>query len=411
MKQAIKCVYTSSGILWPASIAMILMVLIGCSSKYVWHNPARDATAYNQDYYACENEAAQYSFHMGKAGKASMVENHLKECMTAKGYLWVREQDVNAALPATKLDQSVATETNGHALSFTNKCNKTIWVGSTGNAGFSPLGGGGWEMLPDPKGASPKIINVPKGWAGRFWTATGCKFDPKTNKCPRIGVPCCDTGSCDVGDQWFGLYCKQSGKPPASLVEFAFDAPGGHGPYDTYDISYVDGYNVGIEFKPKEGTYNMDADPDPERKTPWCGTAGCSKAPVCPDNLKHPDGKSCISPCGKYNDAKHCCVCSKTDASCVCPTEKGHERSTCCAGSYGCSIKNPNSPLNMICDPLGEKRPDAAWESDGKAYINNIQKVCSYVYAWQYDDFAGTFNCRKTNGMVDYTVTFTCPGE
>lgn len=37
-----------------------------------------------------------------------------------------------------------------------------------------------------------------------------------------------------------------------------------------------------------------------------------------------------------------------------------------------------------------------------------VHSSCPKVYAWQFDDVKATFNCRRTNDLVDYEVEF-CP--
>ena len=43
-----------------------------------------------------------------------------------------------------------------------------------------------------------------------------------------------------------------------------------------------------------------------------------------------------------------------------------------------------------------------------KQYIDNVNAGAPGIYAWQFDDLNSTYNCRKTGGTVDYTITF-CP--
>jgi hypothetical protein len=291
-----------------------------------------------------------------------------------------------------------AVPTAGHKITFKNQCQETVWVGSIGNGGG--LGGGGWAMA---KGAS-QTVTVPVGWSGRVWPRTACVFDAAGN-CPP-GVQCCKTGSCLESDnKTFGLKCGFSGTPPASLVEFTLDAPSGNGPYDTYDTSFVDGWSVPVKMTAVAGSYNPL--PDPGIQAPWCKASGCATTPVCPSgNVVPGSPSSCYSPCqlatiaGSPNAAKLCCSCNLVTA-CTCPA-------TCCAGQYGCTpYHSPAYPTDMVCNPWN-KDAARAWDSGSLAYISAVKKACPQVYAWQFDDRAATFNCRKTSGLVNYSVTF-CP--
>ena len=65
-------------------------------------------------------------------------------------------------------------------------------------------------------------------------------------------------------------------------------------------------------------------------------------------------------------------------------------------------------PIRVATDNPWDTDKSRAWDATSQEYIANVHKTCPGVYAWQFDDVNGTYNCRKTNGLVDYTVTF-CP--
>ena len=289
----------------------------------------------------------------------------------------------------------------GHKVTFKNQCKETVWLGSVGNSGFSGLEGGGWEMV---HGSTREII-VPVKWSGRFWPRTECVFAASGN-CPTKGVPCCASGSCLTSDNTnFGLKCGFSGVPPTSLVEVTMDAPSGNGPYDTYDMSFVDGWSVPAKIEPVAGTYNPTRDPG--ITAPWCKVSGCTGTPVCPAGFAVAGSpNSCWSPCqvavrsGSADASKLCCSCNLKTA-CTCPA-------ACCAGQYGCSPYSvPANPADMTCDPWNTDKA-RAWDATSISFITAVKAVCPQVYSWQFDDHAATFNCRKTSGIVDYTVTL-CP--
>jgi len=289
----------------------------------------------------------------------------------------------------------------GHKVTFKNQCKETIWMGSTGNTGFTGLNGGGWEIL----AGDTTPITVPVKWSGRFWPRTGCAF-AATDECPTEGVPCCASGSCLTADNKnFGLKCGYSGIPPTSLVEVTLDAPSGNGPYDVYDMSFVDGWSVPAKIEPVAGTFNPL--PDSGITAPWCETSGCVGDPVCPKSFAVAGSpESCWSPCqaavraGSADATKLCCSCNLS-AACTCP-------SSCCAGQYGCTpYHTPAYPADMVCDPWNPDKA-RAWDDTSVSYITAVRKVCPRVYSWQFADTDGTFNCRKTGGLVDYVVTL-CP--
>ena len=310
------------------------------------------------------------------------------------------EKAVPSVVPG-EVPGKVVTVPVGHKVTFKNQCTETVWMGSVGNSGFSGLDGGGWAM---PHGGTHQII-VPVKWSGRFWPRTECTFVPSGN-CPTKGVQCCASGSCLTSDNVnFGLKCGFSGVPPTSLVEVTMDAPSGNGPYDTYDMSFVDGWSVPAKIEPVAGTYNPL--PDPGIGAPWCEVSGCTGAPVCPPGFAV-DGSpnSCWSPCqvavraGSADASKLCCSCN-LKAACTCP-------SSCCAGQYGCTPYHaPAYPADMTCDPWNTDKA-RAWDATSISFITAVKATCPQVYSWQFDDHAATFNCRKTAGLVDYTVTL-CP--
>ena len=78
--------------------------------------------------------------------------------------------------------------------------------------------------------------------AGRFWARTGCSFNG-------------GSGSCQTGDCAGQLSCSLSGKPPATLAEYSLG-----GAQDFYDISIIDGFNVGMAFSCSTGAALLCAD-------------------------------------------------------------------------------------------------------------------------------------------------------
>lgn len=314
--------------------------------------------------------------------------------------------------PTLFIDKVSASGT--HAIQVHNKCTETIWLGACGNCktAQSPCP----EYFDPPKGANVEIdkgghvvFHVQQGWAGRFWPRTGCDFN-KDGLCE--SGDCCDSGGCVNQKNQFAKNCYYSGNPPVLVIEPTFDAPSGNGPIDYFDASMVDGFHVLMSINAVSGTYNPSPDPGMDPKY-WCTTGGCNSSPTCPDFLL--DGKgNCWSPCQHAiqnnlplsEQEKLCCSCDMKDP-CTCPAP-------CCDGHYGCSpyVLNPDGtqkyPPNMCCDPWGKLNNNRPWDQKYIDYITAVKAACPEVYAWQFDDFKSTINCRKTHGLVDYKLTL-CP--
>jgi hypothetical protein len=302
-----------------------------------------------------------------------------------------------------------------HAMQVYNNCQETIWLASSGNCKTqdNPC----TKYFDPPKGANVEIdenahivFHVEQGWQGRFWPRTGCKFN-QDGLCD--AGDCCDSGGCVNKDNKFAKACFYSGNPPVLVIEPAFDAPSGNGPIDYFDASMVDGYNVLISIAAIADTYNPSPDPGMDPKY-WCTTAGCNSSPTCPEFLKDSSTGNCWSPCqyavrsqlAMAEQEKLCCSCNMKEV-CTCPD-------SCCEDHYGCSPyvldddKKQQYPPNMCCDPWGKLNNNRPWDQKYINYIDDVKKACPEVYAWQFDDFKSTINCRKTDGLVDYKITI-CP--
>ncbi|KAL6587496.1 hypothetical protein OROMI_000474 [Orobanche minor] len=169
---------------------------------------------------------------------------------------------------------SIASAT---VFTFQNSCSYTIWPGTLSGNGAALLGDGGFAL---PPGAAVQL-SAPPGWSGRFWARTGCNYDDTGN------------GQCATGDV---LKCTGGGAPPVSLVEFTL---GGGGNKDFYDVSLVDGYNVGMGVRPSGGAGD-------------CQYAGCvaDLKGSCPRELQVADGGgavvACKSACAAFNTPEFC---------------------------------------------------------------------------------------------------------
>ncbi|XP_069691222.1 uncharacterized protein [Periplaneta americana] len=218
---------------------------------------------------------------------------------------------------------------------FVNNHGQTIWVGALGNSGLQPPANGGFTL-----GAGAQVsVSTDDSWAGRFWGRTGCSFDGS-------GIGPCDTGDC--GNK---LECAGAGGvPPVSLAEFTLTGWGGQ---DFYDVSLVDGYNIGVQIQP----VNKGVDPN----NPYgCGVAGCTASlnAGCPEGLKVYNGAGQVVAC------KSSCLAYNTDQY-------------CCRGSYG---------TPQTCNPND-------WPVNSASYF---KQNCPAAYSYAYDDTTSTYTCTDT---------------
>jgi len=299
-------------------------------------------------------------------------------------------------------------------ITFTNYCNQPIWVGSWGmlpdGTKSHPLNGG-WEM---PAMHSNTIMVKGTLTAARFWPRTGCRT--RDGGAPTLANPL----RCDTGDCWSpinnGLECAgNTGVPPASLFEITFTGLGAAHD-DTYDLSVVDGYNVGIAVEsiggyPLGGEWHLgEAYNCQPTKCVFDYNKNCP-----PELLYYPQGSdkpaACASPCSAvkgsrknptldyirtHNDSRTgypltnlvCCDCAAGPSV-------GCNDARC---QYGCSPFDTSNPGGKC---LSEHWPKA---STGQDYSEIYKQFCPDTYAWQFADQTSTFHCIN----ADYAIHF-CP--
>ncbi|KAI9013900.1 thaumatin [Phycomyces nitens] len=160
-----------------------------------------------------------------------------------------------------------AAPTNGVTITVSNQCSYDVQVNQGTNDQSSS--GGGSTLA----SGSSTDIQVPSNWGGRIWARKEC------------------TGSKD---------CNSSA--PASLAEFLLKGANGD---DFYDISLVDGYNVGMSISPN-GKSGSGYD---------CGTPTCSNLPACPKDAQVKDSKGnvvgCESSCKDCEDTEYAAAVKK----------------------------------------------------------------------------------------------------
>ncbi|XP_043709569.1 pathogenesis-related thaumatin-like protein 3.5 [Telopea speciosissima] len=211
-----------------------------------------------------------------------------------------------------------------------NSCSYTIWPGTLSGNGGAVLGDGGFPL---PPGTSVQL-SAPPGWSGRFWARTGCNFDGSGN------------GHCTTGDCG-GLNCPGGGAPPVTLAEFTI---GINSQQDFYDVSLVDGYNVGMGVRAFGGSGA-------------CQNAGCIAElnANCPAELQMMETGTvvaCKSACEAFNTPEFCCT-----------------------GDH-------STP--QTCSPT--------------SYSEMFKSACPTAYSYAYDDASSTCTCTGS----DYLIAF-CP--
>eukprot|EP00127_Corallochytrium_limacisporum_P002011 Clim_evm11s98 gene=Clim_evmTU11s98 len=162
------------------------------------------------------------------------------------------------------------------SFNFVNNCNETIWIGATGLAAPS-----GWELrahcTSDADCSQDQTCNAKtqqcqltvcadESFSGRFWPRTGCDFNA-TGVC-ESGHNCCATGGC-TGNRGWGLECTGGGQSPLTTAEFTVSQT----KPDFYDVSVIDGFNVGIEIQPI-GDIRSCPFQTKEQCDYWCGNPG-----------------------------------------------------------------------------------------------------------------------------------------
>ncbi|XP_050158354.1 pathogenesis-related thaumatin-like protein 3.5 [Malus sylvestris] len=199
-----------------------------------------------------------------------------------------------------------------------NRCGYTVWPGTLSGNGAAILGEGGFALAP---GTSVQFT-APPGWSGRFWARTGCTFDD-------AGKGKCVTGDCG------SLKCAGGGAPPVTLAEFTIGS--NPGDKDFYDVSLVDGYNVGMGLWATGGTGD-------------CQYAGCvaDLNGRCPAELRVMDAGSgavvaCRSACAAFNTPEFCCTGEHATPQTCSPTQYSEMFKTACPTAYSYAYDDATS--------------------------------------------------------------------
>ncbi|KAI9005216.1 thaumatin [Gaertneriomyces semiglobifer] len=305
--------------------------------------------------------------------------------------------------PGKDLNPPPATP-GGRTMQVVNRCPHDVWVGMQGN----PLPRDGGFFL--PKGGSENV-QLPQRWtAGRIWARTGCTTQ-NVGGAQRL---VCATGDCGSESNGFGIACKGiGGQAPATLAEFTLQDGG---LTDFYDLSNVDGYNVGVSIESFGTKVN-----NPDLQKFNCGNPTCTfDMSKCPPELKMVDASG-IESCAAIHAAVHkpeqVAKFPILQAIAKSPTAVAQVSCSCdCGPDCGCT--NPASkfccsPFNNDPKEVGgkcfvEQWPVSTSPGAGSVFPARYDEVfksqCPDAYSWQFDDHQSTYQCLTAN----YRVTF-CP--
>jgi hypothetical protein len=329
--------------------------------------------------------------------------------------------------------------------------------GQTGWCAVIPQNGNNWKIDANSGPGKPTKVQVPTGWAGRFF--------PRT-KCGRNGNQfLCESGQCLGMRGTFDNNCEQSGVDSPTLAEFFFPVYDGKA-HDFYDISLVDGGNVPVQIAPDPATYDITTpsgrDPVTKCKTDkdctdkhggygWvCNNKKPGETSYCV-NMFECGSPGCVSDCDNYGYGAHLKP-STWDKSAPfaiakkdCPPElqllKGADNhyvgclspKDACANNPGSTalkctqqVTNQGNYWNLykcdgpnsgscytkgatkLCCGCPDWMPDEFCQSDNQRwhdfvenpYVQKFHKASPTAYSFPYDDKSATFTCIGTGAPV-----------
>ncbi|KAJ3019375.1 hypothetical protein HKX48_002131 [Thoreauomyces humboldtii] len=303
------------------------------------------------------------------------------------------DADVYTA-PITNLDTPGWTGLTKQ-MQIVNKCAYKVWPAIQGAKDAPVPADGGFGLAP----GSLANVAIPWNWiSGRVWGRTNCKLNN--------GKVFCETGTCGIPENNYGVACQGNGGiPPYTIAEFTL---AGWGNKDYYDLSQVDGHTLDIQIEVIKGTKMNDPQGTPPNFD--CGNPSCRMdiQRNCPVELsfKSDDRKRTIA-CGSIHDAVEDLIQRTYNPNPLMGwfnDESMRELLGCVAPNFGYS-KHDVRPeaVGKVCDSV--TWPSVQSQGDWPTRYDQVFKdKCPDAYSWQFDDLSSTFNCRD----ADYRVTF-CP--
>ncbi|XP_043477873.1 pathogenesis-related protein 5-like [Leptopilina heterotoma] len=218
---------------------------------------------------------------------------------------------------------------SAHRIRIYNNCPVTVWPAIQGIPGHEHLENGGFKL----NSRTERYVVMPNDWKGKIWARTKCDSRGR-----------CETGGCGNRIQCNGA----AGAPPLTLADITFSGGAGR---DFYEITLVNGYNIGMTLVPVGGIRPFAAGRFD------CKAAGCKSDlnTRCPNELAVKSGRTTIA-------CKSACAALNTDQY-------------CCRGAFNSArtCRSRNWPKN---------------------YAAIFKGACPDATSYAYDDQRSTFSCR-----------------
>jgi hypothetical protein len=226
------------------------------------------------------------------------------------------------------------------------------------------------------------------GWQGAFYPRTNCVFDEN-------GVGTCETGNCKdfLGTSVIG--CGGAGSAnPVTKAELNLDDNG-----DWFDVSYVNGFNVGVTIEPQNVNLGSDN----------CHTAGCAVGLADFKSLLVPD----ISPLQFKPNGNVVGIWSDCDLYTL---VNGHDQAVldgyCCPyPPYVNSAADcPSGATCKICAGVDSSRYPFTLPGTLPNSARLFFDTCPDAYSYAYNDSVPNRQCHNATGKIsNYTITFYRP--
>jgi hypothetical protein len=181
----------------------------------------------------------------------------------------------------------------------------------------------------------------------------------------------------------FQKECKGiGGEKPATIAEFTLHTAGGDPGFDTYDLSNVDGHNIGMSIKPIDEKHEKVENAELGKYN--CGSPTCTfDSSKCPEELKMDDGTGntvCTSICAAiYNNAQR----EKSDHLKKIFEDEDKRSLVCCDKDYDRSPVDESEAKQNKKKCFVDNWPRS---TDDKRYDEIFKSQCQDAYSWQFDD-------------------------
>lgn len=284
----------------------------------------------------------------------------------------------------------VAARDSDVAIQVTNNCGENIYPAITTGAGTGPPSSG---FLLEPGETLSQLVS--SNWQGRVWARTNCTFNAEGTASANGSGPACLTGDCGGT-----VKCLGAGTPPASLAEFTLATPAGQ---TFYDLSLVDGFNLGLGIIYNNSTSNgtsesnatsnippnftnpicvgaaaqlsdtptsafetpqyplaLDNFVTPDFLSSWCPwplqlfppmRPGDGVYPYPDSNIPRPPWNPCLSACAKWGDPSYCCTGSYNSPSTCSPSEYSTNAKQACPDAYSYAFDDRTSTFIIPMQP------------------------------------------------------------